>query len=105
MNKIKKKVEEVDGIAESIEDNNVEMAQDLMQFEKDIETLDTHKVSNHPGEKIRDMLEKWADEEIDSHDDIEKFAVRSFKLQRIIENTLGNNRRIRKGAERKCKRT
>ena len=31
-----------------------------------------------PGEKIKDMLDQWNSEEIMTHDDITKFAVRFY---------------------------
>jgi hypothetical protein len=37
--------------------------------------MDELKPVTHPGEKIKDMLEKWSAEDIATDDDLVKFAV------------------------------
>jgi len=37
--------------------------------------MDEMKPVNHPGEKVREMMEKWGAEDIQTDDDLVKFAV------------------------------
>ena len=64
-----------------------------MQFEKDVELLDLGKPNDRPCEKMRDLLDKWSEQEIDSMDDLDRFAV-SFEWLYFVESSLGDYRRI-----------
>jgi UDP-N-acetyl-D-mannosaminuronate dehydrogenase len=45
-----------------------------MQFEKDIETLEDAKETNHPLAKLSELLDRWNQEEVMTNDDLVKFA-------------------------------
>ena len=53
------------------------MAQDMLQFELDLDSLEKQardSNSNPPLQKITDMLERWSREPIHTQDEIQRFA-------------------------------
>lgn len=62
--KIMERVKNIDGLVENMEDNNDSLAQDFQKFEMEITELDKTKETNHPLNKLTDLLDKWNREEI-----------------------------------------
>ena len=64
-------------MVEHFEDNTDQMAQDMLQFEIELDNLEKQARDvnpNPPLQKITDMLERWSREPIHTQDEIQKFA-------------------------------
>jgi hypothetical protein len=63
---------------------NANFGTDISTFEKEFSTMDELKPTNNPCEKIKDMLEKWGNEELPNHDDLLKCSVITINFNNII---------------------
>ena len=72
--KIMDRVKVIDNLVEFMEDNTDAMAQDVEKFQKDVEDLEKTKETNHPLQKLTDLLDRWSRDEPHTQEDIIKFA-------------------------------
>lgn len=64
MNKIKEKVNNIDALVQTFENNTDDMAIEIRDFERDIQKLNMEKPVLNPGDKMKDLLDKWSFEDI-----------------------------------------
>lgn len=59
MIKVKERVKEIDNLIGNMESNTNDLGSEIQMFEKEIERIEEFRVVKNPGEKIKDMMEKW----------------------------------------------
>jgi len=75
---VKERVEKLDELIDSIDDNNLDLKNDVAEIEAELDKLEKskeHKAACFiPGEKVNKLLTNWANEELMFDEDIKRYS-------------------------------
>lgn len=79
MKKVKERVTQIDSLVENMEIDQNHFNTEIVTFEKEYERMEELRPVKNPGERIKELMEKWDQEEVPNQDDLIKYAVTTLK--------------------------